>query len=473
MAAGLRGAEDSALLFALAAVMAEPLREGQEVTNLLVACGLGRSPLLLPEVTRAAREGTLAGRRLTDLGRATALFALGRFDDPSAAPTLVAALEGEGDESRRAAALALGRLLRRGVLDEVRALPVRTALAKLLGSPGEPYVRGLAALALGHAGSADALTPLRRALRSDPLVRPYAAWGLGVLSRSLPEDDADEVHTLLANTLRRQREGERRLAAAHRNAVERPYPDARADETPNAWGVPRGLGRAMAASLATDELGSACTLALGLGRATKYAALLEERLRDAGLPWRARGVTAVALGLLGEATPGRRGLLKELLRTGSHEVLLDVALALGMLGDDTSEQVLRQVLRTVSLPQDNSLAAGVTDGAGRLRGAKAAALLALGRYGRPAAVDPLLAFLKDTSQPAILRTAAATGLGLLGDARDEDVFASLYDGADYGTALPLDELIQLAALTPADAAPPARRPAPKHTGRPPAPAPPR
>jgi len=423
-AAGLRARDDGALVMAL---MGAPARTQADAAALLAAMGLTGSRLLVPELHRAVQHGEYGGRKLGDAARAHATVALGRIDEPASAALLTSLLGSRraGVHTRRSAALALGRLLSDGVLAGVAAVEAKRALLVVLeDAEADTALRGFAALALADALEPAGIDVMRRAVRGrDVALRPYAALALGLAARNMPEEKVRPLQTYLHRIALAMRSVEHRQALETRMRYERPFPDAREGQTPNAY-----VKRTMAGP---DDLGSAACLALGLMKATGSRRLLAERAGAAGLHSPGRAAAAQALGLIGEATPEVRRALLEAMRTGPAEMLEDAAVAMAMLRDEDVTAQLVRILGIERLRAGNTLVktdvAGASD---RLREAKRASLAALGRFGGGAAVDPLLEHL-GADQHAILREEAAIGLGLLAGPRGPDLFYALDRGRNF------------------------------------------
>jgi len=386
VAAGLRARSDKAILVRLVAACADPARRDEEVAALLLACGLARDPMAQPELLRAARRGTVGGAQLSDEERAHAAQALALSGEASAVPAIAALMRSRrsGVQTRRSAALALGRLLREGGLDDERARAAAEPLLEALRESPDPMLRGFAAVSLGGATPPRGIPDLRDAIDrgGNAALRPYAALALGLAARSLHDESARPIRAFLAGELAKSRE---------------------------------------------IELSSALSLALGLARALEAKDALLERLEDGGSPTQERGAAAQALGLLGDATPRVAAALAAALEERSADVVQDAALAMGLLGRRETAELLAVRLRKTD--------SGAVQG--RI-------VLALGYLGNAASVGPLLETLEDPAQNEIVREFAATALGILGDRRERDVLFDLDAWCNYlGATTSTHELIRL------------------------------
>ena len=213
-------------------------------------------------------------------------------------------------------------------------------------------------------------------------VKPYAALALGLASFRRDTDLARRIGNFLSNELEKTRE---------------------------------------------PELASALSIALGMSGAPRAEKMLVERVAIPKLPASVRGAAAVGLGLLGKASPATHEVLLDTLRTGRSDLIGDVALALGMLGQRTTAPVLVGMLAG----QRSSTHEG------RI-------MLALGHLGHAAAVEPLLKVLQDARARTLVREFAAVALGLLGDAREQDVLFDI--DADFNYLATTDTTYELLRL---------------------------
>jgi HEAT repeat protein len=361
---GLRARSDPKLRAALVArIAADSLPDGEEAAHLMYACGIAADAAAMPELARAARKGEIGSVRLDDIERSHAVTALGRAGGFAAVDDLAWTLRSRrsGIETKRAAALALGRLLRDVPSpDEASAERAARALRECFEKENDTVLRGFAAVALGGARPPHSLPVLMEAIDhgGNASVKPYCAIALGLGARTAGGDEAQRIGNFLRAELDK---------AAHM------------------------------------ELGSALSLGLGLAKASEGEEDLLERLKWPRLPAPVRGTAAQAVGLLGSATPAGVDALKEAAYEGGPGVVEDAALALGLLGHRAIARDL-----AIRLPR-----AGSAHAQSRL-------MLSLIYLAHTESVEPLLLVLRDKGTPSTAREFAAVALGILGDPRDED-----------------------------------------------------
>jgi HEAT repeat protein len=363
-ALGLRARTDGKLRMDLVAqVASDALPDGEEAAHLLYACGIAADAAAVPELAAATRKGEIGGVRLTDIERSHAVTALGRAAGFSAVDELVSTLRSRrsGLETKRAAALALGRLLRDASQpDADGADRAARALRECFEKESDTVLRGFSAVALGGARPPRSLPLLMEAIDhgGNASVKPYCALALGLGARTAGGDEAKKIGSFL---------------------------------------------RAELEKAAQLELGSALSLGLGLARATDGEEDLLERVKWPRLPAPTRGAAAQAVGLLGTVTPAAVDALREAANDGGPGVVEDAALALGLLGQRAIARDL-----AIRLPR-----AGSAHAQSRL-------MLALIYLAHTESVEPLLLVLRDKGTPSTAREFAAVALGILGDPRDED-----------------------------------------------------
>lgn len=367
IAAGLRGRHDGRLVMALARESASRVWDSLQGAVLVYACGVTKDTTLLPEVMLAARKGTLGGRALHDLGRSHAVAALGLMRSPMACDLLGRLLRSRraGIQTRRAAALTLGRLLREAELDEAQVKGARQVLSRVLEKGNDAALRGYAAIALAGAREPAAIPDLIRVVdrSGNQEVKAYAALGLGLAARRVDEKQARKIRRFLIEELSKSK------------------------------------GIAMSSSL---------TIAAGLAGANEAAELLRFRVAKTSLPASVRGAAAEALGLLGlrDAETGEALLLA--LRHGPPDLVEGATLGLGLLG---RRDVAPELVGRLKTAKSGILQGSLT--------------VALGHLGQSTAVDPLLETLRDERQQRSVRDLAAVALGLLGDPREQDLLYEL------------------------------------------------
>jgi len=387
VAAGARAASDGRLVMGLAKhTMAG--RNATDPSALLLALGLTGHPMLAPELATACRRGRFAGADLDDTARSHAVAALPRVDGSLAASTLFAVVQSRraGLQTRRAAALALGRLLRGDELDEEQVRYGTTLLGKTFVRNGDPVLRGFAAIAIGGARRPAGTAELMQAIDhgGNAAIKPYAALALGLAARTLGEaGGARRIGTFLADEYGKAKD---------------------------------------------RELSGALAIALGLARAAPSIDTLLDRVEETRLAAPERADAALAVGLIGRHTPRAEEVLMRQLPRASAEMLTEVAFALGKLGVRSAGDCLADLVR-----------AGDTSAMTRNR-----AIVALGHLGHGAAAPVLLEVLADEDARGETRELAAMALGLVGDLRDTDLLFSLDADFNYfATTTATHELVTL------------------------------
>jgi HEAT repeat protein len=316
----------------------------------------------VPELALATRKGEIGGVRLTDNERSHAVTALGRAAGVGAIDELVATLRARrsGLDTKRSAALALGRLLRDAAVEEDDAERAAKALRDGFDKESDTELRGFCAVALGGARPPRSLPLLMDAIDhgGNAAVKPYCALALGLGARTAGGDEAKKIGNFLRSELDKA---------------------------------------------AQMELGTALSIAVGLAKASDAEEDLIERLQWPRLPAPTRGAAGQGLGLLGTVTPAAVDALKAAVDEGGPGVVENAALGLGLLGQRAIARDL-----AVRLPRAGSAHA------------QSRVMLALIYLAHADSVEPLLLVLRDQSTPSTAREFAAVALGILGDPRDED-----------------------------------------------------
>ncbi|MHC4340570.1 MAG: hypothetical protein ACYSX0_10205, partial [Planctomycetota bacterium] len=292
LSAGLRARSQTGLMMALLLRTTAGPRSLDEAANLAFACGLTESPMVVPELLHAVGEGELGGKKLDDLARAHAAQALARTADPNAARLLCSLLRSRkaGLNSRRSAALALGRLLREAELSDEDVRRADQALSRVFDKERDLILRGFAALALGGGRRPLEMGNLMRAIDhgGNAAIKPYCALALGLGARNLGRSRNRKVRVFLRGELNKTRD---------------------------------------------VELASSLSIALGLAGATEASEDLLERVQLKGLSIPVRGAAAEGIGLMEAKSPEVAEALEEMALKEAHTDLLpDIVLALGLMG---------------------------------------------------------------------------------------------------------------------------------------------
>jgi hypothetical protein len=262
--------------------------------------------------------------------------------------------------TRRSTALAIGLLLREGSVDGVSDKDLQRALLHCFEEEPDPLVKGYCAIAMGAAKKPFLTGTLQKVIdkTGSVTVKPYAALALGLAARSLGEEDSNRIREYLI-----------RLLPGTKNR----------------------------------DLAAALTLAIGLARAKEASDLLIKRVRSRKLGGSVRGAACQALGMIGEASPEVLDLLRRALDDREHDVEVDAALGLGLLGVEGTGPLLAKKL---SQTKASHVLIHI--------------VVALAHYGRADAIDPLLAILENGTKDYKTRESAASALGIILDPRERD-----------------------------------------------------
>jgi hypothetical protein len=343
--------------------------------------------MAVPELLRAVQRGVFGSHKLSDAGRGVCAQALARSGDPNAAGALVKLLGSRraGVQSKRSAAMALGRLMRETTLRGEDAARARKALLRSFSKERDIALRGFAALALGGAREPHATETLKAAIDhgGNAELKPWCALALGLAARTLGTERGKSVRVFLTSEL---------------------------DKAPN------------------PDLAASLAIAAGIAQAHEATKLLLERLRRKGHLAAARGAAAQGLGLLQTKSKEAAEELERLALEGCpQDVLQDVVLALGLIGRRSIAPKLAKMLprETSSIIQSRIM-------------------LALGHMDHSATVEPLLAVLRDARATTLVREFAAVALGMMGDRREEDLLFDLDAWFNFHATTPAGrELIRL------------------------------
>ena len=369
LSAGLRGREDPALVMSILLRLGQGRKlQAEDAANVVYACGLSNDPIAAPELIPIVRKGMLGTNRAGEMPRSHAALALGRCDERGSVPilALVVTSRSAGVNTRRSAALALGRLLREADLERDRARMAERALRRIFEKGRDPVVRGFAALGLGGSKEPAGILELKTAIDhgGNADIKPYCALALGLAARTLDDRRGRALRTFLREEFSKTKE--RDLSAA---------------------------------------------LALGLGIAGDKAATddLLEQLELRRLTARQRGGAAQALGLIRSNNPAVAKALEKVLREERNpELLGDAALALGLMG---RRGVVKQLLDLLESTKSSRVQARIC--------------LSLGHLDAAGSVAPLLEILQDTKRRTLVREFAAVALGIMGDRREADPLFAL------------------------------------------------
>jgi HEAT repeat protein len=431
-----------------------------------LALGIARRPEAAPTL-QALMAGSAEGRRLMGgnavptLVRAFAALSLGLLDDATSVPRLIELLDGTRDGERDlkvCAITSLGLMTPRD--DSFHYLMTKLGDRKL-----DAIIASYVAIALGRIGRPEAVKALVGAFTSrdtDDLVRQSAAIALGQLATlgqsaavdalvaciregrdeqtrhfcfislaqiGARDEGADDATTqperraalikLFGDEIARPSRSDHRSWAALAAAIL-----GRADESARAAFQPR-LIEAWGHEK-DPSYRSAFALALGLLRVTSMGAQLFDDYKTSNDADH-RGYTALALGFLEyrEAADLLRAQCSQRAQVPSYR--LQVATALGLLGDTEAVTVLVTTLQ-------NSETLGVSSAVAR----------ALGLIGDGTAIDPLRTLALNADKPAIARAFACVALGRLCETTELPWNARLAANNNYRAGVPaLDEALDI------------------------------
>jgi HEAT repeat protein len=175
------------------------------------------------------------------------------------------------------------------------------------------------------------------------------------------------------------------------------------------------------------ELAGALAIGVGLSGAEKARDVLLARARDPRLMSSVRGPAIQALGLVGDWTPEVEKVVHAALDDRSDAIVMDAALALGLLGRRSSAKILVEKLRQTKWePVQRHMVA------------------ALSHLGSTAAIDPLIETLKTRSLKHTIRESAAAAMGILVDPRERDPLFTIDASVNvYGLTDATRELVRI------------------------------
>lgn len=202
LAVGLVGDRSTTVRAGLTALLEGPAAEEDVRVCAIIALGMLSGPAQVPGLSRWLAEASIGERPIGDVEKSWIAGAIGRAGGPGAAAALLDALEGRSVQTRRAAALALGRVLP-SEAPGPRAEALRRIAARI-DADGDAATRRFLLVALGRIGAApEADTTLRAECerivaatlsRDDRLAdHPHAVVALGILGRDAPAADRERL----------------------------------------------------------------------------------------------------------------------------------------------------------------------------------------------------------------------------------------------------------------------------------------
>jgi HEAT repeat protein len=162
-----------------------------------------------------------------------------------------------------------------------------------------------------------------------------------------------------------------------------------------------------------EQRGALC-ISLGLLKDIQSAGVLQAILQDKGNEKKLRGTAALGLGLIGDrsAIEVVRNVLKE---KEDRDLRVDAAIAAGLLRDNQAVESLVEILKD---PKSSQFVLG-------------SVATALGQIGDQRAIDPLTQILKDEKYPDLTRALACVALGQIGDKTEISVLSRLSKDVNY------------------------------------------
>ena len=371
--------------------------DGREELTVALLTALGMQPPAgIPDGVRDGLKRIVAGRRALarrwDPGeRSHALTALLRLGGPDTFATLrrTVAHKREHVDLRRAAYVAVPELL--GSLSGDEREELARHLQDALRRNRDPLTTGLGQIALGHVLGADLRAGAERVL-----LNTHAERKLLDEARNGATPTRGFSAIALALALRDVKasspEAGAFLADAHRVLLR---------------GLTGGRG--------DDTMRAAYAVAVGIARTQEALDPLLAVLGDAHADPELRGHAAVALGDLGRRTPEvQRVLFGALAQRRYSELRRQAALGLALLG---GRVVGTQLLKELEHGQTEQLLAQV--------------VIALGRLGDLAAVSPLSTYATDPDRSELAQALAVVALGMLADPQPRPTLLRLSQNANY------------------------------------------
>lgn len=364
----------------------------------LVSIGLLGDPAAIEDLKGWLKDEKAGANKLGDIPLSYAAAALGKIGQPgTAGPASNDVVELLADQIRKknrmtrySAIIALGQIGPQGD-EKIQKECVKT-LTQVIKSEGKQGVdtqavnfalvslgriAGVAADASGKGGCPQgvrdaAYTQLMEAFNGKASLKNFAALGLGLLARDLPESVKQPIGEEILKTLIK--------------------------------------------TAGDVEQRGAMVITLGLLKDIRSAQNLQAILQDRGQDKGLRGAAAVALGLIGDPS-ALDAVHKALLEKDDKDLRKDTAIAAGLLRDPKAVSVLVETLKD---PKASQFVVG-------------AVANALGQIGDQKAVEPISQILSDpmNQYSDFTRSLAAVALGQIGDKTDIPVLARLSEDVNY------------------------------------------
>lgn len=296
---------------------------------------------------------------------------------------------------RRSAAIALGQIAPQAE-PKVQEQILKTLKFVALEGP-EAQEKNFAMISLGRIGATEGIDPKTQKQCIDTLkycldkakpanlAQPFAALGLGLIGRRISLSGG----------------------AVDDELIRKPLREKFADEK-----EPRARG--------------AYAISSGLVRDPLAVKALIETLK-AGGDSRLRGYCALSLGMIG--APEGRDAIKAALSNPDRDLRVQTAVAAGLMGDAS---VIKELVAIIENPDASQYELG-------------SAALGLGQIGDENSIKPLLAIVQDEKKfPDLTRALATVALGQIGDRRDLPVLTRVATDINYRAHVPsLAELLTI------------------------------
>ncbi len=387
---GDKNDKDGKVTQALVAILAGKETKQDIKPTALVALGLLENDAIVPDLLGMLEKGKADVKGAEELSETELAFvvqALGKIGSPGTEenPTAVvdavmARVAGKKAKKydtniRRSAAIALGQLAPQ--CESKTQQSIIKALKGIAKDGKDASERNFAMVAMGRVAAADgidaetrvdAIKALQYYLENGKpanLAQPFAALGMGLIGRAMKTVPEEEVRKPLRAKFAEAAKGDPRSRAAF----------------------------AIASGLVKDPMAVPELIAV---------------LKDRGADKRLRGYCAVSLGMIGDsaARDAIRGTLRD---DTDRDLRVQTAVAAGLMGDAT---VIGDLVKILEAEKESQFILG-------------SVALALGQIGDERAIEPLLKIAADSEKtfPDITRALATVALGQIGDRRDTPVLA--------------------------------------------------
>jgi HEAT repeat protein len=397
---GDKNDKDRQTITAMMDVLSHKEAKGDIKPACLTAIGLLNDDVAVPELYTMVTTGktsTKGSEELDENEKSYAIAALGKIgragiDKPGQENAVVEELykivdakskQKRSTNERRSAAIALGQI--GPSCQEKDQKKVLEVLQKIAEDAGDAQEKHFAIMALGRMGATKGLPDktrnetigvLKQLLEKEKgLTPPFAALALGLIGREFAE------------------EGKPAPEEEIRAPIRKKFEETGEAKARGAYAVASGL---VHDPLAVDKL--------------------KDVLNDKHADKRVRGYCALGLGMIGaaDAVEAIKTALKD---EADRDLRVQTAMAAGLLGDAS---VIQDVVKILEDKDASNYELG-------------SAALALGQIGDERAIDALVNIAKDSEKkyPDLTRALAAVALGQIGDRRDVPTLARVATDVNY------------------------------------------